>query len=97
MRKIECFKQLEVWRNARCVRKRIYELVETFPRLEKYALSMQMKRAAVSVTANIAEGFGRKSWAENMRFCRISRGSSSELRDHLTTAYDEKYSKWEGL
>ena len=58
-----------MWGKARCVRKRIYQIVRTFPRLEKYVLTMQMKRAAVGVTANIAEGFGRESWAENMRFC----------------------------
>ncbi len=91
MRKFECFKQLEVWRKARCIRKQIYQITKTFPGFEQYALSMQMKRTAVSITANIAEGFGRQSWAENMRFCRISRGSAFELRDHLTTAYDERY------
>ena len=91
MRKVECFKQLEVWRKARCIRKRIYQITKTFPGFEQHALSVQMKRTALSITANIAEGFGSQSWAENMRFCRISRGSAFELRDHLTTAYDERY------
>ena len=91
MRRVECFKQLMVWREARSIRKRIYKGTRTFPGFENYGLSIQMTRAAVSITANIAEGFGRKSWAENIRFCRISRGSLAELRDHLTTAYDEEY------
>ncbi len=91
MTKVECFKQLEVWRKARCIRKQIYQITKTFPGFEQYALSVQMNRTAVSITANIAEGFGRQSWAGNMRFCRIRRGSAFELRDHLTTAYDEKY------
>ena len=91
MRRVECFKQLRVWREARSIRKRIYKVTRTSPEFEKYGLSAQMTRAAVSITANIAEGFGRKSWAENIRFCRISRGSLAELRDHLTTAYDEEY------
>ena len=91
MRRVECFKQLRVWREARSIRKRIYKDTKTFPGFEKYGLSVQMTRAAVSISANIAEGFGRKSWAENIRFCRISRGSLAELRDHLTTAYDEEY------
>jgi four helix bundle protein len=59
--------------------------------IERYALGIQMRRAAISITANIAEGFGRQSWKENTRFCRISRGSAYELRDHLTTAFDQKY------
>ena len=91
MTKVECFKQLEVWKKARCIRKQIYQITKTFPEFERYALSVQMNRTAVSITANIAEGLGRQSWAENMRFCRISRGSAFELRDHLTTAYDEGY------
>jgi len=49
------------------------------------------RRAAVSVTANIAEGFGRYSYQENIQFCRQSRGSVYELRDHFTTALDPGY------
>jgi hypothetical protein len=50
-----------------------------------------MRRAAVSTTANIAEGFGRYSYQENIQFCRQSRGSVYELRDHFTTALDAGY------
>ncbi|MCH8015894.1 MAG: four helix bundle protein [Acidobacteria bacterium] len=97
MRRVECFKQLRVWREARSIRKRIYKVTKIFPGFEKYGLSVQMTRAAVSITANIAEGFGRKFRAENIRFCRISRGSLAELRDHLTTAYDEEGIAWQSL
>ncbi len=45
----------------------------------------------MSLTSNIAEGSGKQSWAENKRYCRISKGSASELRDHLITAHDERY------
>ncbi len=61
-----------------------------------------MRRAAVSVTANLAEGYGRFSYQENMQFCRQSRGSLYELRDHLTTALDagyitqEEYTRYDG-
>ena len=51
----------------------------------------QMRRAAISVTANIAEGYGRFSYQENLQFCRQSRGSAYELRDHFTTALDAGY------
>jgi four helix bundle protein len=50
-----------------------------------------MRRAAVSVTANLAEGYGRFSYQENMQSCRQSRGSVYEIRDHLTTALDAGY------
>jgi len=51
----------------------------------------QMRRAALSVTANVAEGFGRFSYKENVQFCRHARGSAFELRVHLTSALDAAY------
>jgi four helix bundle protein len=56
-----------------------------------FALTSQLRRAAVSVTANLAEGYGRFSYQENIQFCRQSRASVYELRDHLTTALDAGY------
>ena len=50
-----------------------------------------MRKAAVSATSNIAEGHGRFHFQENIRFCRISRGSLYEIRDQLITCFDEKY------
>jgi len=66
-------------------------LVEKFPEKEKFALSDDMTRAARSATHNIAEGFGRFHFQENVQFCRQSRGSLDELLDQLITALDEKY------
>ena len=88
---IKDFKDLEVWQVARELRKEIYTLSRTLPDFEKYGLASQLRRAATSVTANIAEGFGRFSYQENVQFCRQARGSLFELADHLTTCVDEQY------
>ncbi len=85
------FTDLVTWKSARILRRRIYVMCRRFPKEESYGLSSQMRRAAVSVTANLAEGYGRFSYQENMQFCRQSRGSVYELRDHLTTALDAGY------
>ena len=82
------FTDLETWQLARDLRKGIYQVCKAFPREETFGLTSQLKRAAVSITANIAEGFGRFSYQENIQFCRQSRGSVYEVRDHLTTALD---------
>lgn len=85
------FTDLVVWQTARAFRKSIYLVCRGFPKQETFELSSQMRRAAVSVTANLAEGYGRFSYQENMQFCRQSRGSVYEIRDHLTTALDAGY------
>jgi four helix bundle protein len=85
------FKDLEVWKVARELRTAIYALARLLPDFEKYGLASQLRRAATSVTANIAEGYGRYSYQENAQFCRQGRGSLYELRDHLTTCVDEHY------
>jgi len=85
------FTDLQVWQLARELRKLSYGLVRSFPPQEKFVLSAQLRRAAISITANIAEGFGRYSYQENIQFCRLARGSAFEVRDHLTTAVDQQY------
>jgi four helix bundle protein len=87
------FEDLEIWQLARNLRKEISTLVKTFPSEEKYRLTDQMIRAPRSVTANIAEGYGRYHFQENIQFCRQSRGSLYEIIDHLTVALDESYIK----
>ena len=82
------FTDLETWQLARELRKGIYQVCKSFPREETFGLTSQIKRAAISITANIAEGFGRFSYQENIQFCRQSRGSVYEVRDHLTTGLD---------
>jgi len=88
---IRDFKDLEVWKAARDLRHEFYKLVKALPDVEKYGLANQIRRAATSVTANIAEGFGRYGYQENAQSCRQARGSLYELRDHLTTCVDEGY------
>jgi four helix bundle protein len=88
---IKDFKDLEVWKAARDLRHEIYKLAKTLPDFEKFGLASQLRRAATSVTANIAEGFGRFGYQENAQFLRQARGSLYELRDHLTTCLDEGY------
>ena len=85
------FEELEVYKAAREFRKEIYQLIKELPNEEKYNLAGQMRRAALSLTNNIAEGHGRFFYQENIQFCRISRGSLMELIDDLNTCIDEKY------
>ena len=88
---IKDFKDLDVWQVAREFRNEMYKVVRTLPEVERYALGTQIRRAAISATANIAEGFGRFGYQENAQFCRQARGSVFELRDHLTTCADQQY------
>jgi four helix bundle protein len=85
------FTDLETWKLARELRMNIYDLVRSFPSDEKHILIAQIRRAAISVTANIAEGFGRFSYRENLQYCRQARGSAYEVRDHLYAALDAGY------
>ena len=88
---IRDFKDLEVWRAARALRTKIYRLAGSLPDFEEFGLASQLRRAATSVTANLAEGYGRFGYQENVQLCRQARGSVYELRDHLTTCVDEGY------
>ena len=88
---MKSFEELECWKKATALRKRLSILVKTFPSEEKYRLCDQIMRASRSVTANIAEGFGRFHYQENIQFCRQSRGSLYEIIDHLIVARDENY------
>lgn len=85
------FEDLEAWKECRELRKQISILVRKFPADEKFRLSDQLTRASRSTTANIAEGHGRYHYQENTQFCRHSRGSLTEIIDHLICAYDEQY------
>jgi four helix bundle protein len=83
----------ELYRVAREFRKHIYTLTKQLPPLEKFCLNPQMRRAAVSITNNIAEGHGRWHYQENLRFCRIARGSIDEILDDLNVCLDEGYAE----
>ncbi len=81
----------ELYKAARDFRRQIYELLPHLPSAEKYCLDQQLRRAAVSVTNNIAEGHGRWHYRENIQFCRMARGSLEEVIDDLTVFEDQHY------
>ncbi|MFY9307506.1 MAG: four helix bundle protein [Bacteroidia bacterium] len=97
MSSIKSFEDLECWKAARDVRIFISKIIAKLPLQEKYDLIDNMRRASRSCTRNIAEGFGRFHYQENIQFCRISRGSMTELIDDLITCTDEKYISTEQL
>ena len=85
------FEKLEVYQLAREYRRKIYRLTCKLPKEEQYNLIFQMRKAAVSLTNNIAEGHGRYHYQENIQFLRQSRGSLEELIDDLNVCIDENY------
>ncbi|WP_413933820.1 four helix bundle protein [Nitrospira sp. BLG_1] len=85
------FQDLEVWKLGRSLRRKLYEVAKTLPAEEHYNFAGQIRAAAISLTANLAEGFGRFHYKENAQFCRIARGSACEVQDHLLTCLDEGY------
>jgi four helix bundle protein len=85
------FEDLDCWKMITALRRKLSELVKTFPTIEKYRLTDQITRAARSATSNIAEGYGRFHYKENIQFCRQARGSLYELIDHIIIANDEGY------
>jgi four helix bundle protein len=85
------FRDLLVWRKAHDFVLAVYRYTDSFPDREKYGLAHQMRRAAVSVPANIAEGFGKRSQAEKARFLNIAEGSLEESRYYLILAQDLGY------
>ena len=81
----------ELYNRARAFRKDIYRLIRQLPATERYCLVPQMRRAAISVSNNVAEGHGRWHFQENIQFCRTTRGSVEEILDDLNTCLDESY------
>ena len=86
------FTTLEAWKKARTVKLYFYKSVlPSLPIEEKFGLDTQIRKAAISTTANIAEGYGRFHYQEGLQFYRISRASLYELKDHLISALDLQY------
>src|SRR5450432_2645099 len=85
------FEDLDVYKVAREFRKKMYAVTRSLPGFEKFELASQIRRAAVSLTNNIAEGHGRYHFADQVRFFLGSRGSLQELVDDLNICADEKY------
>ncbi len=91
------FEDLELYQQARKFRQRVYKLSRLLPQEEKFNLISQMRRAALSVTNNIAEGHGSRSWRHNISYLYRSRGSVNELLDDLNLCEDEGYFETEHL
>ena len=86
------FTTLDAWKKTRSIRLFFHkEVLSHLPDEEKYNLKSQIRRACVSATANIAEGYGRYHYREATQFYRISRGSVYELKDHLITCHELTY------
>ncbi|UOU98585.1 four helix bundle protein [Chryseobacterium daecheongense] len=82
------FEKLEVWQNARNLVKEIYLVSQQFPENEKFGITNQIRRASTSITANIAEGFSRKSNKDKSRFLNIAFGSTIEMINFLILSND---------
>ena len=80
------YRDLKVWQKSIDLAERIYRLTAAFPASEMYGLSSQMRRAAVSIPSNIAEGWGRRSRKDYGRFVLVARGSNDELQTQLVIA-----------
>jgi len=89
--KIKSFTDLLVWQEGHKLAVLVYQTTRKFPREEMYSLSDQMRRASVSITSNIAEGFGRQGYKEKVQFYYISHGSLTELENQLLIAKDVGY------
>jgi len=91
------FEDLEVWKSARELRIFVSKVVKRFPVEEKYKLIDQALRSSRGITNQIAEGFGRYHYKENIQNCRQALGSLCETLDHMIVAYDEKFINDESL
>ena len=90
---ISSFRELKVWQLGMDLAERIYLLTNTFPKSEIYGLTSQMRRSAVSIPSNLAEGHGRNSTREYLQFTAISFGSICELETQLLLSYRLDYLK----
>jgi four helix bundle protein len=88
---IRRFQDLDVWKTAHPLTLDLYKAVRRFPEDERFCLALQMRRAAISIGANIAEGFGRFGPKDQRRFINVSRGSAEELKYFLILARDLGY------
>ena len=85
------FRKLQVWNRSHDLTLRVHELTSRFPREEIYGLTSQIRRASASIPTNIAEGCGRDSSAELVRFLQIAMGSASETEYLILLVHDLKY------
>jgi four helix bundle protein len=85
------YRDLRVWQEARTLVSHVYRVTAAFPKHELFGLTSQIRRAAVSVPCNIAEGQGRRSTADRIQFLVVARGSLFELETHAIIAADLEY------
>ncbi len=84
---IESYRDLQVWQRGIDLTERIYAVTQSFPSDERFVLVAQLRRAALSIPSNIAEGWGRMSTGEFLRFLRIARGSLTEVETQMIVAH----------
>ena len=90
---VKSFENLEVWQMGRDLVTKVYMLTVSLPQSEAFGLAVQIKRAALSIPANIAEGFGRYHYLDKAKFYLNARGSLYELKSHLLIAQELGYLK----
>jgi len=88
---VKGFRDLEVWQKAHRLVLEIYKLTESFPKDERFGVVSQLRRAAYSIPANLAEGYGRRSTKEFLQFLAVANGSAKELRYFPILSNDLKY------
>lgn len=91
--KIKSFTDLIAWKEGHVLAILVYSLTKDFPKEEIYGLVSQIRRSAVSITSNIAEGFSRNTYKDKVQFYSIAQGSVTELQSQLLTARDIGYIK----
>ncbi len=89
--KVTTFYDLKVWKQANAFTVKIYQITNKFPRDERFSLTDQMRRAASSISANIAEGFNRYHSNDKIKFYLNARGSAGESKSHVSLSKDLKY------
>ena len=97
MKKARTFQEVEVWQKSHNLVLKIYKITRDFPRYELFGLTSQIRRSAVSIAANIVEGFKRKGSADKVRFYNIAQASLEETRYYLMLANDLGYANTEDL
>jgi len=95
--KIQSYRDLKVWQEAVTLAEIYYHFTKIFPREELYGMTTQMRRASVSIAANIAEGYGRKTRGEYIQFLYIAQGSLKELETHLLISQRVELAAYESI
>ena len=91
MAQIRTYRDLVVWQKSMVLVTEVYKLSKSFPKDEVYGLTSQMRRCTVSIPSNIAEGYGRNSTSDYVRFLRVATGSLYELQTQLEISFNLRY------